>query len=158
MNLRAAQSSDAKAIAQLWNHYIKHSIATFNSKEKTTLEVVELIKSDHFIVALDENDTLRGFVTYHQFRGGIGYAHSAEHTIYIDPNSPKSGLGQELMRACEASAKSDGFHTLIAGISAENLIGLAFHTKIGFENQITLREVGRKFDRWHDLVFMQKIL
>jgi L-amino acid N-acyltransferase len=55
-------------------------------------------------------------------------------------------------------AAAMGKHVLIAGIDASNAGSIALHWRLGFEQVAYFREVGRKFDRWLDLVFMQRIL
>lgn len=62
------------------------------------------------------------------------------------------------MSALETEARKDNVHSLWAGISGENPSGRDFHAAIGFVEVATLSEVGFKFDRWIDLVLMQKRL
>jgi len=50
-----------------------------------------------------------------------------------------------------------GFHAMVAGIDAANAASLKLHAKFGFENVTHFREVGWKFERWLDLVFLQRI-
>ncbi len=157
--IRVATSDDAPAIAAIWNHYIRHTAVTFNSQEKTDQDVAADIesKSGAFWVASD-GDTIGGFATYGAFRGGVGYARTKEHTIQLDPAFSGRGAGRALMDVLCAHAKAQGIHSLWAGISEENPAGVAFHRAIGFEHVAILPEVGFKFDRWMDLVLMQKFL
>ena len=99
-----------------------------------------------------------GFVTYGQFRGGNGYLHAMEHTIILAPEARGRGVGRGLMGALEDHARAGGAHLMVGGISAENAAGVAFHAAVGFAEAGRVREAGRKFDRWIDLVLMQKIL
>ena len=99
-----------------------------------------------------------GFATYDQFRAGLGYAQAVEHTVIIAPDAKGQGLAKALMHDLFVRARAQGVHTMWAGVSGENAQGVAFHTALGFETIGILPEVGRKFDRWIDLVLMQKRL
>ena len=159
--IRPATREDAPAVAALWNPLIRESLVTFNAVEKSEAEIAALIDAAHadgraFLVA-DPGEIL-GFVTYVQFRGGIGYRHSMEHTIILAPEARGRGTGRALMAAAEADAAARGAHVMVAGISAENPGGRAFHAAIGYRELAVLPEVGRKFDRWLDLVLMAKRL
>ncbi|WP_103332713.1 GNAT family N-acetyltransferase [Pseudotabrizicola formosa] len=159
--IRDATPDDAAAVATIWNHYIRNTAATFNSAEKPVAEVRATIVARQvqrcFLVA-EAQGRVRGFVTYDQFRGGIGYAHSMEHTILLTPEAGGQGLGRALMLALEAHATHAGAHVMVAGVTAENAAGRAFHASLGYGQVGLMPQVGRKFGRWMDLVLMQKIL
>ena len=160
--IRVATIDDADAIAQLWNPIIRTSVATFNSVEKSPGEIASMISAraadgHGTLVALLEG-TVVAFATYGQFRGGAGYRHTAEHTIIVGPEAAGHGIGRALMEALCSHARDAGMHSLWAGISAENTAGIAFHARVGFDPVATLPQVGRKFDRWFDLVLMQRML
>ncbi|SEP01289.1 phosphinothricin acetyltransferase [Salinihabitans flavidus] len=159
MRIRAAEQGDAAAIAAIWNREIRDGVSTFNTAEKTRIEIAELIaaRGAGFIVAYMHGAVI-GFATYFQFRGGPGYAHTMEHSIHLAEAARGQGTGRALMAVLEQNARAAGVHSLIAGIGGENLSGVAFHTRVGFAPVARLPEVGRKFGRWMDLVLMQKFL
>ncbi|MFN4129127.1 MAG: GNAT family N-acetyltransferase [Paracoccaceae bacterium] len=159
--IRDASAADAEAVAAIWNHYIRDSVATFNAAEKPLAEVGATLAARQvqrcFLVA-EEHGRVRGFATYDQFRGGVGYAHSMEHTVLLAPDAGGHGFGRALMAALEAHATAAGAHVMVAGVTAENTAGRAFHAKMGYVQVGLMPQVGRKFGRWMDLVLMQKIL
>jgi len=160
MNIRPATQSDAQQIADIWNHYIRDTIATFNPVEKATAAITAMLEAkleanQPFLVIGD--DKIQGFATYGAFRGGEGYAKTQEHTILLAPNAIGQGIGRKLLATLESHAKSADIHSLIAGVSGENTSGIAFHTACGFKQVARLPQVGFKFDRWHDLVILQKM-
>jgi len=153
--IRPATLADAAALAALWNPWIRDTAITFAATPKTAADLASLITTRP---AFFTTDDLQGFVTYGQFRAGDGYATCMEHTIILAPQAHSRGLGRALMQAVEHHAKTNGAHQMIAGISAENPAAIAFHTKLGYRETARIPQAGRKFNRFIDLVLMQKFL
>ena len=104
------------------------------------------------------DDRVCGFASFGDFRPHEGYLHTVEHSIYIDAAVRRQGIGAALLDALIERASDLGMHAMIGGIEAGNIGSLDLHRKAGFVETGRLPEVGRKFDRWLDLVFMQKML
>ncbi|KII14809.1 GNAT family N-acetyltransferase [Phaeobacter sp. S60] len=159
MNVRQARPADASAIAAITNQIIRDTLITFTTDEKTAAEVAAdiTVKGPHMQVAEEAGEIL-GYISLGTFRSGPGYARSGEHTIYLSDTARGRGAGRALMAAIEEVARRDGIHVLVAGISAVNAVGLAFHAAMGFAEVGRMPQVGYKWGRWLDLVLMQKIL
>jgi len=155
---RVAREVDAAGVATIWNHYIRETAATFNSVEKTGQEVAAAIAANPCFLVAGAEGRVAGFATCFQFRGGVGYRHTMEHTVLVAPGVTGRGLGRAMMTALEACARGSAAHSLLAGVSGENPAGIAFHRALGYTEVARLREVGYKFERWMDLVLMQKRL
>jgi phosphinothricin acetyltransferase len=80
-----------------------------------------------------------------------------KHTVIVAPQARGRDVGRTLMAAVEDHARA-GARTILAGVSAENAPGVAFHAALGYRTVARLPEVGWKFGRWIDLVLMQKTL
>ncbi|MEL6914239.1 MAG: N-acetyltransferase family protein [Pseudomonadota bacterium] len=161
MRLRPASKGDLPDIASLWNHAIRETVETFNRLEKSPAELAALLDEKEaaghaFLVV--EAGGFAGFGHYGQFRGGVGYAHTMEHTLYLAPAARGRGLGRALLTALEDHARARAVHSLLGGIAGENAPSVAFHARMGYREVATLPQVGFKFGRWMDLVLMQKIL
>ena len=159
MRVREAKPSDAGQIATLWNAVITDTLLTFTSATKSIpgLEQDITTRGSAFLV-LEQDEKVLGFATFFQFRGGPGYARTMEHSIILAPEVQGTGQGKRLMTALEAEARRRAVHSLWAGVSSANPSGVQFHQKIGFQFVARLPEVGFKFDRWLDLILLQKIL
>ena len=161
MIIRPATVADATAICAIWNPIIRDTGITFNSVEKTVADVEACIAEKatlgYAMLVADEGG-VQGFATYDQFRDGGGYDRTGEHSITLGPEARGRGLGRLLMAEIEAHAKMRGFHSMFASVSAENSAGVKFHAALGYHEVAVLREVGFKFDRWFDLILMQKRL
>ena len=107
---------------------------------------------------LEVDGAVVGYASYDQFRRGLGYARSMEHSIILGPNARGKGAGRALMAAVEDHARAADIGSLWAGISGENPGGVDFHEKLGFEKVAVLPKVCFKFDRWLDLTLMRKWL
>lgn len=160
--IRDARNEDAGAIAAIWNPIIRDTDITFNPVEKTEAEIAALIAerqaADHAFLVAEAEGGIPGFASYFQFRNGPGYARSMEHSVNLAPAARGRGLGRALMAALEDHARARGRRMLIGAITASNAASLDFHRRLGFVEVGRIPDAGWKFDRYHDLVFMQKRL
>ena len=160
--VRDASAKDAQAIMHIWNSNISSTLNTFNSHIKTELEIKDTIRETNkknygFFVSEHEGNII-GFATYFQFRTGVGYAKTLEHTIVISDHMQRYGVGKALMGRLLEDAKRKNFQSIFAGVSGSNERAVNFHASLGFQVVAELPRVGYKFDKWLDLILMQKFL
>src|SRR5690606_5550497 len=109
------------------------------------------------IVAVKDQKVL-GYASFGIFRPWEAYELSIEHSLYVDKDARRQGVGELLMVEIMKIANRDGYHSLIAGIDASNEGSYEFHQKFEFVEVGRLNQVGYKFNRWLDLIFMQRFL
>lgn len=158
MKIRAAIPLDAPEICAIWNGIIRDTDFTFTTEEKDAEKLAQEIAADpaHWLVA--DVGGVAGFLSFGPFRAGPGYVHTAEHSVYVAQGYGEQGIGSALLQAYESRAKARGIHVAVAGISATNLVAIAFHGHHGYAETARMSELGRKEGKWLDLVLMQKIL
>jgi len=162
MHIRPATSDDCNAICAIWNPVIRDSDATFDSVEKTPeilmADLAARQRAGHPFLVVCDGHGIAGFATFGRFRASVGYRHTMEHTIILAPHARGRGRGRALLERLEGQARAAGAHSMFAGISHVNMGAIAFHGALGYRQVARLPEVGFKFDRWYDLVLMQKML
>ena len=160
--IRAATEADLPAVLAILNDAILNTTAVW-SLTPSTLEQRRAWMADRqakgMPVLVSERDgAVVGFASYGEFRPWEGYKHTVEHSIYVDSAVRGRGIGRGLLAALLEDAKRNDKHTIVAGIEAENTASIRLHAGFGFVEAGRLRQVGCKFDRWLDLLFMQKLL
>jgi L-amino acid N-acyltransferase YncA len=95
------------------------------------------------------------FVTFGEFRAPPCFGHSVEHSVHVRADCRGRGIGRALVVELMARAARMGKHIMIAGIDADNTVSIGLHQSLGFVNVGHFHEVGFKFGRWLDLVFLQ---
>lgn len=160
--IRDATEADLPAILAITNQAIAETTAVWNSTP-ATIEARAAWMRDRqgrgfpVLVAEDAGEVL-GFASFADFRPFEGYLHTVEHSIYVAPAAQRRGVGAGLLAALVERARAMNKHAMIGGVEAGNIASLALHQRAGFVEVGRLPEVGRKFGRWLDLVFMQKTL
>jgi phosphinothricin acetyltransferase len=161
MDIRDATEADLPAILAITNEAIVNSTAVW-SIAPATLETraawMRERQARGFPVLVAVDGDVIGFASFGDFRPWDGYLHTVEHSIYVAPSAQGKGAGTALLAALVARATALGKHVMVGGIEAGNTASLALHRRAGFVETGRLPEVGRKFGRWLDLVFMQKVL
>jgi len=96
-----------------------------------------------------------GFGTFGDFRAWPCYQYSVEHSVHVRPDRRSQGIGRALVVALIGRARAANKHVMIAGIDADNAISIGLHRSLGFSQVGHFHEVGFKFGRWLDLVFLE---
>ena len=163
LTVRPAHADDVAAMAVIYNDVVATSTAIYTSQPSTLAERGEWFKARTAagfpVLAAVQGGELVGYASFAEFRGAWpGYLHSVEHSVYVRADSWRQGVGSMLMRSLFPLAAAMGKHVMIGGIDAANEGSLRMHERLGFERVAHFREVGRKFGRWLDLVFMQRFV
>jgi phosphinothricin acetyltransferase len=160
--IRDAEEKDVDKILEIINYEILNSTVVYDYDERTyefQLNWLRQKKKDGMPVIVAERESIViGYGTFGIFRPFDGYRFSVEHSIYVDKEYRAHGMGKQLLQELITLAKRNGFHTMIAGVDASNERSIEFHKKFGFKEIGTFKEVGFKFDRWLDLLFLQLLL
>src|SRR5690349_9117809 len=162
MHIDDARDTDLPAILAIYNDILATSTAIYSDipatlEDRTAWRADRLAKGYPVLVAREAGEVL-GFASFGDFRSWPGYAATVEHTVHVRADARRKGVGRALLTVLPDRARGLGKHVILGGIDADNAASLALHQALGFEKVAHFREVGRKFGRWLDLVFVQLIL
>jgi L-amino acid N-acyltransferase YncA len=157
-----ASRLDLPQILAIYNEVIRNSTAVYSEEEFTptggeTWFDTKMAHGFPMIVARDASG-IAGFGTFGEFRAWPCYRHSVEHSVHVRVDRRGQGIGRALVVELLARAARLHKHVMIAGIDADNAVSIGLHQSLGFTSVGQFREVGFKFGRWLDLVFMQCVL
>lgn len=153
--VRPFLAGDEAAISDIYNHYIRHTVITFEEVELTAAQMRERIEATPerfpWLVCEQEGRTV-GYAYASLWKQRAAYRHSAELTVYVRDGHTGQGLGQALYTALiEALRQRGDCHVLLGCIALPNAASVALHERLGFVQAGHFREVGRKFDQWLDV-------
>lgn len=158
--LRAATAADLPALADVYNEAVLTSVATFDVEPQPPALFADRVAStrrgDHVVVAVDGGRVV-GVAYAATYRPRPAYDDTRETSIYLAPQARGAGLGRALYGELLRRVDADGIHVCLAVIAQPNAASEALHTTLGFEQVGMLREVGRKFDRWVDTAWWQRV-
>ena len=159
MSIRDALVKDAGPIAGIYNQAVRDTVAIWNDSEVDVANrrawIANRQVAGYPVIVLEEGGEVIGYASYGPYRPFDGYKYSVEHSVYVRPEHHGRGYGRLLMEALIERARKGKVHVMIGGIAAENEGSLVLHKKLGFVETGRMPEVGQKFGRWLDLVFMQ---
>jgi len=160
--VREAAPADLPALLEIYNEAVAHSTASWDYEPWTPVHHADWYaykaERGYPILVADQDGDVLGYATYGEFSDKAGYSATREHNVYLRTDARGQGIGRSLMEALIGQARGRGVHTLIGRLSADNDASLRLHAGLGFVEVGRLKEVGRKFDRWLDLVYVQLML
>lgn len=161
ISLRKAASSDLQDILNIYNHYIKNTIITFDlepiSIETFRDQMLPVLDSFPFYIAHCKNEIL-GYAYLASWKKRKAYDFTVESSVYLKAGNEGKGIGKLLYKQLFNDAEKYGIHSVIAGISLPNESSVKFHEYFGFKYIGAFKEVGYKFDDWIDVGYWQLIL
>jgi L-amino acid N-acyltransferase YncA len=154
-----ATSQDLADILSIYNEVIRNTTAVYREVELTAERGEAWFEAKRsggfpFIVARDASG-ITGFGTFGEFRAPPCYRHSVEHSVHVRCDRRGQGIGRSLVIELMSQAAAMHKHVMIAGIDADNAVSIKLHESLGFINVAHFHEVGFKFGRWLDLVFLE---
>jgi len=163
MQIRDATPDDIAGVQAIYAHHVLHGLGTF---ETTPPDVEEMqrrhaqVTADGFpyLVAEDAGQIL-GFAYANHFRTRAAYRNTVEDSIYVAADAMGRGVGMGLLSTLIERCTALGLRQMLAVIGDSGNTGsIGVHRRCGFEHTGVLKAVGRKFDRWVDVVIMQRAL
>ena len=160
---RAAVAADLPAIQAIYAHHVRTGTASF---EEIPPDLAEIKRRWQSVVArglpylvVERDGVVVGYAYAQLFRERSAYRFAVEDSIYIAPDAQRIGIGSALMAALIERCTARGCRQMVAVIGdSANAGSIALHAAAGFRHVGAFHDVGFKFGRWLDTVFMQRAL
>lgn len=161
--IRPSQPSDMAAITAIYKHHVLHGTGTFEidppSLEDMTARREDVLSKGLPYLVLENEGQVVGFAYCNWFKPRPAYRFSAEDSIYLAADTAGKGWGRLLLAELCQAAEKVGIRKLIAVIGDSGNAGsIGVHTSVGFKHVGTVSGCGWKFERWLDIVMMEKAL
>ena len=165
--VRAATVDDAEAIRSIYNHEVENHTTTFDLVPRSLVDQRRWLeeRSGAFTALAAEIEapdrdgvhrpTVVGFASLSPYKERAAYRTTVEDSIYVSRDHAGLGIGRALMDELIATARDNGFHSIIARIESSSEASRALHRACGFELVGVEHEVGRKFNRWLSVAVLQ---
>lgn len=157
--IRPAREGDAQAICAIYDYHVAHGTASFDSAGPSAAEwavkIADVTAQGWPFFVAEQGGVVAGYAYATQFRPRAAYARTCENSIYIADSARGQGIGTRLLEALIDAARACGFEQMIAVIGGGEPASVALHGKCGFVHAGRMRNVGFKFGRRLDTVYMQ---
>jgi phosphinothricin acetyltransferase len=159
--IRPAILSDAQALAEIYNPYIRDTIITFEEEPVTAAEMagrIAKVTEAYPWLVWDEGGQILGYAYSSVWRARAAYRYSTETAIYLGMEHRGRGVGASLYKALLEELEEREFHSVLGCLSLPNEPSVRLHEKLGFQKVGHMREAGQKFGTWVDVGFWELLL
>ena len=161
MNIRLAKKSDAAALLAIYAPYVENTAITFEYEVPTIEDFANRIEKTlgkHPYLVAEEDGVVLGYAYASTYYARAAYDWAVELSVYVSQDTRGKGVGSKLYDELEGLLDQMGYMHFLACISLPNEDSLAFHAKRGYQQVAHFPKIGYKFERWHDIVWLQKSL
>lgn len=159
--IRLATESDLARINDIYNHYVSHSTCTYQDEPESIEDRRDWFNhhgEKHPVTVAEANGQVVGWGSLTPYHARSAYRFTVENSVYVHHQHHRCGVGSALLQDLIVRARTLGHRAIIAGIDAEQNPSVFLHAKFGFQKVGHLRQVGFKFDRWLDVIYMELLL
>ena len=162
VEIRAGRATDLPRLVEIYNHYVVNTPITFDlqpfevEQRRTWFEQYRE-QGRHRLLVGAAGGTVVGYACSHQFRVKAAYDSTVETTVYCTPEHTRRGLGNALYQALFDALQGEDIASFVAGITLPNEASLALHKRFGFQHVGTMHRVGRKFDNYWDVAWLERL-
>ncbi len=161
--IRPSTDSDVSAITAIYAHHVLHGTGTFEITPPSDTDMAgrraDVLSKGLPYLVLEDATGVIGFAYCNWFKPRPAYRFSAEDSIYLAPAAAGRGLGRLLLQELMAQAERAGVRKLIAVIGdSANQGSIGVHRSCGFQSVGVLSACGWKFERWLDVVLMERFI
>lgn len=154
--------SDVPAITAIYRHAVENTVATFDlvppGERFMADKFGQILELGHPLIVAEQDGAAIGYAYASTYRPRPAYRFTCEDSVYLHPDAQGQGFGSTLLGRVIEEARAFGFQQMVAVITAERANSIRLHQKHGFEHIGLHPKLGFKFDRWLDIVHMQKTL
>ncbi len=160
--IRPYSPADIAAVTRIYGHYVRETVITFETEVPDEAEMANRFKAiagkGHPLLTGELDGEVIGYAYASTYRPREAYRFTCEDSIYLAPTAVGHGIGGKMLaRLLEDSSKA-GLRQMLAVITAERENSIRLHAKHGFRMIGRYEALGYKFDRWLDIVHMQRAL
>jgi phosphinothricin acetyltransferase len=161
MHIRHVELSDAEAVLNIYKPYIESTSITFETSVPSVDEFAARIESYTekypWLIAEDSGNVI-GYAYASKHRERDAYQWCVESSVYVLEKYHRSGIAMKLYNSLFSILKECGYVNVYAGITLPNPKSYTFHKKMGFEDIGVYKNIGYKFDKWHDVAWLVKTI
>ena len=161
MLVRPHTPNDTPAICEIYNHYIEHTVVTFEEIPLSVTQMQDRIAAytqRYPWLVCEDGGEIIGYAYASKWKERTAYKHTAEITVYLKHDALQKSYGSALYAELIAQLTLKGCHVLLGCIAIPNEASVRLHERFGFTQVAHFTEVGRKFERWLDVGYWQKVI
>jgi L-amino acid N-acyltransferase YncA len=159
--IRLAARTDAAAINDIQNYYVVNSTATFLTEPVALAQRTTWLEDRlpvHPVTVAQVDGLTVGWGALDFFRTRPAYRRTTEFSVYVHQSWHRRGIGRVIVSDLVERARALGHHALVGGCCSESTAVIALLETMSFSRVAHFPEVGYKFERWLDVVFLQRLL
>jgi L-amino acid N-acyltransferase YncA len=158
MTARLAETTDAAAVAQIYNEGIEDRLATFETEPRTAEDITAWLEEDLPLVVVESEGEIVAWAVAHRYRERAAYAGVGEFSVYVARDERGRGHGRTAVQGLIDECERRGLWKLLSRVFPENEASLALCRSLGFREVGVYRRHAQLDGKWRDVVIVERLL
>jgi len=157
-SMRLITESDAEDVLNIYSYYVRETVISFEyvvPSQEDFLQRIKTISAQYPWLVFLSGSKIIGYAYASSHRQRTAYQWSCESTVYLIPEFHRKGIARLLYQALFSLLRLQGYFNVYAGVTLPNKKSVGFHRSFGFSEVGVYKEIGYKFEEWHDVQWFQ---